>query len=75
MMTGMDNERADWFDDDNVSFDDALDRFDALHPAPTCGPLGFGAVLVTAPPTYGGKTVTAHAPQVNTPMRVSAAAH
>jgi hypothetical protein len=53
--TGMDN---DWVDDDSLSRDETMERFRALGPVPTRGPLPGGAVIMTPPQSYGAGAIT-----------------
>lgn len=54
----------DWVDDENLSREETLRRFEALSPEPTRGPLPGGAVVATAPRTYSGATTVTRDEQV-----------
>lgn len=58
MMSGMTHSSDDWFEDEAVLFDEAMERFRALGPVETTGPaLPGGAVLVQPPLTFVVATV------------------
>lgn len=78
-MGNMSTTNGDWFEDEAVSFQDAMSHFEQLEEAEQRGPLPLGAVWVKkAPPTLGGPTapivvhpVTQQQMQVSTPLPVA----
>ncbi len=46
----------DWFEDDEVSFEGALARFEELQPQPTTGPVPGGGCLLSVASNRGGTT-------------------
>lgn len=56
MADVMDHAAGDWMDDDNLSFDDALERFHKLEPTSSDIQMPY-AVVTEAAITYGGQIV------------------
>ncbi len=71
-MGNMSTANGDWFEDEAVSFQDALSHFEQLEEAEQRGPLPLGAVWVKeAPPTLAAPSAPVVVHLVTQLMQVS----